>query len=174
MGKLNKINPVNYLSLKVTTQEEVSVFACCCFNPVLPLAYSLLSLLSQAFNVVLHRAVQRAKPSVNVKLSVKPLTAYPRYTLNYHSHWSGWKRKDYFQSTVSSPSTVWTPHELPLTTLRVCTCAWGYADHRTVLCLTIFRLLLHACLLHHSSREYGQGHVLKLRPPCCSLSCSCC
>lgn len=60
-------------SLKVTIQEEINMFVCCCFNLVLLLAYTLVSLLLQAFNIVFHKAVQQAEPSDNVKERVNNL-----------------------------------------------------------------------------------------------------
>lgn len=85
MNELNKINPIYQFSLKVTIQEEINMFVCCCFNLVLPLAYTLVSLLSQAFHGVFHKAVQQAEPSASGRERVNNLIDCVTYSTFIYS-----------------------------------------------------------------------------------------
>lgn len=73
MDELKKINPMYQFSLKVTIQEEINMFVWSCFNLASLLAYVLVHLLAQAFNVVFHKAVQQAEPSSDVTERVNSL-----------------------------------------------------------------------------------------------------
>ncbi|KAJ6660734.1 hypothetical protein lerEdw1_017360 [Lerista edwardsae] len=73
MDELKKINPMYQFSLKVTIQEEINMSVWSCFNLAPLLAYVLVHLLAQAFNVVFHKAVQQAEPSSNVRGRVNRL-----------------------------------------------------------------------------------------------------
>lgn len=73
MDELKKINPMYQFSLKVIIWAEIHMFLCGCFNLASLLAYMLVHLLTQAFNVVFHKAVQQTEPSSNVKERVNNL-----------------------------------------------------------------------------------------------------